>query len=89
MQIPVVELAQDDGSGQSTPPSQGDTVTIEVEGTVQSVDGDTASIKITKVNGQDVPDAEDQADGGADEMSEDDLRGAAASADNSPAQEDY
>ena len=47
--IPIDSLEQD-----GTPPEQGDSVSFSVDGTVQSIDGDNATIKITAVNGEPV-----------------------------------
>ena len=47
--VPLDLLAQD-----GVPPEQGDSVSYSVEGTVQSTDADTATVKITSVNGEPV-----------------------------------
>ena len=47
--VPLDLLAQD-----GVPPETGDSVSYSVEGTVQSTDADTATVKITSVNGEPV-----------------------------------
>jgi hypothetical protein len=47
--IPVDSLEQD-----GTPPEENDSVSFQVDGTVQSIDGDDATIKVTAVNGEPV-----------------------------------
>lgn len=49
--VPLSLLAED-----GVPPAEGDTVSYSVDGTVQGVDGDSATIKIDAVNGQPVGD---------------------------------
>lgn len=62
-----LDLLSEDG----TPPAQGDSVSYSVDGTVQSVDAEDATVRITAVNGQPVGEAagdetaEDQGSGGA------------------------
>lgn len=64
--VPLDLLAQD-----GVPPEQGDSVSYSVEGTVQSVDAEDATVKITSVNGEPVAEsasdeaAEDQGAAGA------------------------
>ena len=58
--VPLDLLAQD-----GVPPEQGDSVSYSVEGTVQSVDAEDATVKITSVNGEPV------AESAADEAAED------------------
>ena len=48
-----LDLLSEDG----VPPAEGDSVSYSVDGTVQSVDGSGASVKIDAVNGQPVSDA--------------------------------
>ena len=48
-----LDLLSEDG----VPPAEGDSVSYSVDGTVQSVDGDSADIKIESVNGQPVDEA--------------------------------
>src|SRR5258705_10951769 len=61
-----LDLLSEDG----TPPAQGDSLSYSVDGTVQSVDAEDATVKITGVNGQPVGEAagnepaEDQGAGG-------------------------
>ena len=60
--IPVDSLEQD-----GTPPEEGDSVSFSVDGTVQSIDGDDATVKIESVNGEPVtetPEEESQEDQG-------------------------
>jgi hypothetical protein len=47
--VPLDLLAQD-----GVPPEEGDNVSYSVEGTVQSVDAEDATVKITSVNGEPV-----------------------------------
>jgi hypothetical protein len=47
--VPVNSLAED-----GTPPEEGDTVQYSVEGTVQSISGPTATVKIDSINGEPV-----------------------------------
>ena len=62
--IPLDALEQD-----GVPPEQGDQVSFSVDGTVQSVSGTTAKVKIDAINGEPVNEsaaeesAEDQAEG--------------------------
>ena len=58
--VPLDLLAQD-----GVPPEQGDDVSYSVEGTVQSVDAEDATVKITSVNGEPVDES------ASDEASED------------------
>jgi hypothetical protein len=64
--IPLDLLAQD-----GVPPETGDTISCSIEATVQSVDAEDATVKITSVNGQPVDEspaeetAEDSGAGGA------------------------
>src|SRR5260370_32347990 len=68
--VPLSALEQD-----GVPPAQGDSVSFSVDGTVQSVSGDNATLKIDAVDGQPVkasggnagapPDAEESAEGEA------------------------
>ena len=53
--VPLDLLAQD-----GVPPEQGDSVSYSVEGSVQSVDAEDATVKITSVNGEPVSEAPDQ-----------------------------
>lgn len=46
-------------SVQGTPPAEGDSVSMTVDGKVLKIDGDHAYIEVDKVNGQDVPDKPD------------------------------
>ena len=56
-----LDLLSEDG----TPPAEGDSVSYSVDGTVQSVDAEDATVKITAVNGQPVDES------ASDEASED------------------
>ena len=56
-----LDIISEDG----VPPEQGDSVSYQVDGTVQSVDAEDATIKIEAVNGQPVNES------AADEASED------------------
>ena len=56
-----LDITSEDG----VPPEQGDSVSYQVDGTVQSVDAEDATIKIEAVNGQPVSES------AADEASED------------------
>ena len=56
-----LDIISEDG----VPPEQGDSVSYQVDGTVQSVDAEDATIKIEAVNGQPVSES------AADEASED------------------
>jgi hypothetical protein len=47
--VPVNSLAED-----GTPPEEGDQVQYSVEGTVQSISGPTATVKIDSINGEPV-----------------------------------
>jgi hypothetical protein len=47
--VPVNSLAED-----GTPPEEGDTVQYSVSGTVQSISGPTATVKIDSINGEPV-----------------------------------
>jgi hypothetical protein len=47
--VPVNSLAED-----GTPPEEGDSVQYSVEGTVQSISGPTATVKIDSINGEPV-----------------------------------
>lgn len=58
--VPLDLLAQD-----GVPPEQGDDVSYSVEGTVQTVDAEDATVKITSVNGEPVDES------ASDEASED------------------
>jgi hypothetical protein len=58
--VPLDLLSQD-----GVPPEQGDSVDYQVSGTVQSVDAEDATVKITSVNGEPV------AESAADETAED------------------
>ena len=49
VEVPVELLSQD-----GVPPEQGDTISAQIDGTVQSVDGDTATVSIDAINGQPV-----------------------------------
>jgi hypothetical protein len=53
-----------------TPPAQGDTVTLKVEGVVDRVEGNEAYIRPQKVNGKDVPSSSDenQSDNGENDL---------------------
>ena len=64
-----LDLLSEDG----TPPAEGDSVSYSVDGTVQSVDAEDATVKITAVNGQPV------AESPSDETTEDQGAGAGAS----------
>jgi hypothetical protein len=64
--IPLDLLAQD-----GVPPEEGDTVSFSVDATVQSVDAEYATVKITAVNGEPV------AESAADETAEDQGAGSA------------
>ena len=66
-----LDLVSEDG----TPPAEGDTLSYQVDGTVQSVDAEDATVKITAVNGQPV------AESPADETSEDQGSGGPSTAD--------
>lgn len=57
--VPLGALAMPDDQQQMTPPAAGDVVTYEVQGKVQRVEGETAYVAVEKVNGQDVPEAEE------------------------------
>lgn len=63
-----LDLLSEDG----VPPSQGDSVSYSVEGTVQSTDAEDAVVKITSVNGSPVDESP------ADETAEDTAGGPAA-----------
>lgn len=62
--VPLDLLAAD-----GVPPEQGDSVSYQVDGTVQSVDAEDATVKITAVNGEPVDES------AAEEASEDDTGG--------------
>lgn len=47
--VPLDLLAED-----GTPPETGDSISCSIDGTVQSVDAEDATVKITAVNGQPV-----------------------------------
>lgn len=66
--VPLDLLAQD-----GVPPEQGDSVSYSVEGTVQSVDAEDATVKITSINGEPV------AESASDETAEDQGAGAGPS----------
>ena len=53
--VPLDLLAQD-----GVPPEKGDDVSYSVEGTVQSVDAEDATVKITSVNGQPVAESPEE-----------------------------
>lgn len=71
--VPVASLSE---SG--VPPEQGDTVDYSVSGTVQSVSGNTATIKIDAINGE--PVAEEGTESAADEAAEPETGNESASA---------
>lgn len=50
--VPLDALSED-----GVPPAQGDSVSFSCEGTVQSVDAEDATVKITSVNGSPVAEA--------------------------------
>ena len=50
--IPMASLAMADEEGEMISPSEGDTVSFTIEGTVEGVDGDTVEITMETVNGQ-------------------------------------
>ena len=56
--VPLDLLAQD-----GVPPEQGDSVSYSVEGTVQSTDADSATVKIDSVNGEPVSEESGEAPG--------------------------
>jgi hypothetical protein len=59
--VPLDLLAED-----GVPPAEGDQVSYSVDGTVQSVDAENATIKLTAINGQPVSD-----ESASDEATED------------------
>lgn len=61
--VPVNSLAED-----GTPPEEGDSIQCSVEGTVQSVTGNTATVKIDSINGE--PVSEEAAESPEEESSE-------------------
>jgi hypothetical protein len=62
--IPLDLLAQD-----GVPPEQGDSISCSIDATVQSVDAEDATVKITSVNGEPVDES------ASDEASEDEDQG--------------
>jgi hypothetical protein len=53
--VPIDSLEQD-----GTPPEEGDDVSFSVDGTVQSIDGDNATIKIEAINGEPTSGSDDE-----------------------------
>jgi hypothetical protein len=67
--VPVNSLAED-----GVPPEEGDSVQYSVEGTVQSVSGNSATIKIESINGE--PVAEEASESPEEEATEESGEGA-------------
>jgi hypothetical protein len=55
--VPLDSLEQD-----GTPPAEGDSVSFSVDGTVQSIDGDNATVKIEAINGDPTSGEQDESD---------------------------
>lgn len=62
-QVPINALAED-----GVPPEEGDSVSFSVEGKVQSVSGDTATVSIDSINGE--PVGEESSESSEDEAAE-------------------
>ena len=66
--VPLSSLAQPDANDQMQTPEEGDTVTMQVEATVDHIEGNDAYIKPTSINGNAIPEnPADQADASDDE----------------------
>ena len=50
--VPLSALAQPDDKEQMQTPSEGDSVSLQVDATILSIQGDTAIIKPSAINGQ-------------------------------------
>lgn len=50
--VPVESLAQPDDQEQMQTPEQGDSVNLQVDAVVESIDGDMATIKVNAINGK-------------------------------------
>ena len=50
--VPLSSLAQPDETEKMVTPAEGDTVTLQVDATIVSVQGETAIIKPTAINGK-------------------------------------
>jgi hypothetical protein len=59
--VPISALQMPDDQEQMQPPEVGDEVNYQVAGKVVSIDGDTAQVKRTSINGQPVDDGSDTA----------------------------
>lgn len=82
--VPVSALAAQDEGG-AVPPSQGDTVDFNVAAKVNRVEGEKAYLTILKVNGNDLPNAQEEEGEPVDEAQKesDSLRAAAQKEDAS------
>ena len=58
--VPLSALAQPDDKEQMQTPAEGDTVSLQVDATIISVQGETAMIQPTAVNGQPLDKAGEQ-----------------------------
>jgi hypothetical protein len=58
--VPLSALSMPDDQEQMTPPAVGDQVSYQVEGKVTRIEGDEAYVQPTSINGQALPDKEEE-----------------------------
>jgi hypothetical protein len=66
--VPLSALAQPDDKEQMQTPAEGDIVQLQVEATVVSIQGDTAIIKPTSINGNPLDEEGESPDNESQEM---------------------
>lgn len=58
--VPLSSLAQPDDTEQMQSPAQGDTITFTVEATISRIDGETAYVKPSSINGNPLDESADE-----------------------------
>lgn len=72
--VPLSALAQPDDAEKMQTPGEGDSVSLQVDATIVRIEGETAYVKVTSVNGNSLEDEAAETPGAADETEGNDLR---------------
>jgi len=78
--VPLSALAQPDDAEKMQTPAEGDSVSLQVDAEIVRIEGDTAYVRPTAVNGNSLDDETDEAPDVADETEGSDLRSMALNA---------